>query len=206
MTTGSLPLPLLGSLLFTLMGPIALIPQFAAATAGTERALSIRIALVALLTAFVTLGLAVFVGAAAMAKAGTSPSSLIIAAGLILTLTALRSFFGAATRVERDERKPVTAALGFSPIAIPGIVAPVGVAVLIIFASYFPSTADKLAIMGVVAAIMLLNFAAMLGANWFMTRIGAAPLLVLGAVFGVLQAAMGIEMLISGLKLSPLVH
>ncbi len=163
-----------------------------------------RIALVALLTSLATLTLAVFVGATAMAKAGTSPSSLIIAAGLILTLTALRNFFGAATHIARDQEKPVTAALGFSPIAIPGIVAPVGVAVLIIFASYFPSTADKLAIMGVVVAIMLLNFVAMLGAQWFMARIGAAPLLVLGAVFGVLQAAMGVEMLVSGIRLAAL--
>ena len=88
------------------------------------------------------------------------------------------------------------------PIAIPGIVTPVGVAVLIIFVSYFPALADKLAIMGVVAAILTLNLGAMLVARWFMTNVGAAPLLVLGAVFGVLQAAMGVEMLISGLTLS----
>ncbi len=206
MTSVSPPLPLLASLLFTLMGPIALMPTFAAATAGVESRLRLRIALVALLTALITLGLAVLVGAVAMAKSGTQPSSLIIAAGLILTLTALRNLLGPATRVEPAQRTTVTAALGFSPIAIPGIVAPVGVAVLIIFASYFPSTADKLAIMGVVAAIMLMNFVAMLGAHWFMTRIGVAPLLVLGAVFGVLQAAMGVEMLISGLKLSPLMR
>ncbi len=206
MTSGSLPLPLLGSLLFTLMGPIALMPTFAAATAGVESRLRLRIALVALLTALVALALAVFAGATAMSKAGTSPSSLIIAAGLILILTALRNLLGPSTRFEPARRTPATAALGFSPIAIPGIVAPVGVAVLIIFASYFPSTVDKLVIMGVVAAIMLMNFVAMLGAHWFMTRIGVAPLLVLGAVFGVLQAAMGVEMLISGLKLSPLIR
>jgi multiple antibiotic resistance protein len=199
-------LALLSTLLFTLMGPIAVIPLFAAATAGAKLGLRRRIALTAFLTALVTLALAVLVGAAAMAKAGTSPSSLIIAAGLILTLTALRNIVGSATGGASGQHAPVTAGLGFSPIAIPGIVTPVGVAVLIIFASYFPTAADKLAIMGVVAGIMMLNLFAMLGAAWFMRRIGAAPLLVLGAVFGVLQAAMGVEMLISGLKLSQLMR
>ncbi len=147
---------------------------------------------------------AVFVGAGAMAGVGTSRSSLIIAAGLILTLTALSNIFGAGAAAKDAQPGPPTAALGFMPIAIPGIVTPVGVAVLIIFVSYFPSMADRLAIMGVVTAIMVLNLAAMLGARWFMARVGAAPLLVLGAIFGVLQAAMGVEMLVSGIALSRL--
>lgn len=206
MTSGSLPLPLLASLLFTLMGPIALLPLFASATAGADGKLRRRIAVTALLVALGTLAAAVFVGAGAMAKAGTSPSSLIIAAGLILILTALRNILGLAPAAKVDQATEPSAALGFMPIAIPGIVTPVGVAVLIIFVSYFPATGDKLAIMGVVAGIMLLNLVAMLGARWFMERIGAAPLLVLGAIFGVLQAAMGVEMLMSGIALSRLMN
>ncbi len=118
MTSVSPPLPLLASLLFTLMGPIALMPTFAAATAGVESRLRLRIALVALLTALITLGLAVLVGAVAMAKSGTQPSSLIIAAGLILTLTALRNLLGPATRVEPAQRTTVTAARAVSPASL----------------------------------------------------------------------------------------
>lgn len=206
MTSAALPLPLLGSLLFTLMGPIAIMPLFAAATAGADARLCRQIALRAYLVSLATFAVAVFVGAGAMAGVGTSSSSLIIAAGLILTLTALRNIFGAAASAKMDQPTSPTTALGFMPIAIPGIVTPVGVAVLIIFVSYFPALADKLAVMGVVAAIMTLNLGAMLIARWFMTHVGAAPLLVLGAVFGVLQAAMGIEILISGLSLSRLVN
>ena len=145
-----------------------------------------------------------FVGVDAMARAGTSPSSLIIAAGMILRLTASRGIFATGGAAGAGHKASPTTALGFMPIAIPGIVTPVGVAVLIIFVSDFPSIADKLAIMGVVGAIMLLNLAAMLGAQLFMERVGAAPLVVLGAVFGVLQAAMGVEMIVSGLTLSRL--
>jgi multiple antibiotic resistance protein len=204
MTSTGVPLPLLGGLLFSLMGPVALLPLFASVTAGADRRLRLRIALTAAVVATVTIAVAVFVGAGAMARLGTSPSSLIIAAGLILLLTAFRNIFGTGAGASDTRSNPPTTALGFMPIAIPGIVTPVAVAVLIIFVSYFPSDADKLAIMAVVFAIMMLNLAAMLGARLFMERIGSAPLVVLGAVFGVLQAAMGVEMIISGLTRSRL--
>lgn len=206
MTSTALPLSLLGSLLFTLMGPIAIMPLFATVTAGADDRLARQIAFRAYLVSLATLAVAVFVGAGAMGGVGTSNSSLIVAAGLILTLTALRNIFGAAASTKPDQPSPPSIALGFMPIAIPGIVTPVGVAVLIIFVSYFPALADKLAIMGVMSAIMTLNLGAMLLARWFMTHVGAAPLLVLGAIFSVLQAAMGIEILMSGLLLSRLLN
>ncbi len=201
MASTDLPLPLLGALLFTLMGPVALMPLFASVMAGADRARRLRTALTAAGVATLTIAVAVSVGAGAMAGAGTSPSSLIIAAGLILLLTALRASLGTGG----GQKAQPTTAPGFMPIAIPGIVTPVGVAVLIIFVSYFPSTADKVAIMGVVGAIMLLNLAAMLGARLFMERVGAAPLLVLGAIFGVLQAALGVQMIVSGITMSGLI-
>jgi multiple antibiotic resistance protein len=38
----------------------------------------------------------------------------------------------------------------------------------------------------------------MRNAQWFMAKVGMTPLLVLGAVFGVLQVALGIEMMANG--------
>jgi multiple antibiotic resistance protein len=204
MADSTLPLPVLGSLLFTLMGPLAVIPLFARVAGAADGPTKAKIAFAAYAVALVTLALAVFVGAGAMAAAGTTPSALIIAAGLILTLTALRNIFGSASADAAPAPAPPTATLGFSPIAIPGLVTPMSVAVLIIFVSYFPSTADKLAIMGVVAAIMTVNLGAMFAAGWFMRVIGPAPLIILGAVFGVLQVAMGVQILISGITRSPL--
>jgi multiple antibiotic resistance protein len=203
-----LPLALLASLLFTLMGPIALLPAFSAATDGATPALRSRIALVAFMSALVTLGFAVFAGANAMSAAGTSQASLIIAAGVILTLTALRNIFGDIPNGKSGgaDAPRLSLGTGLMPVAIPGIVTPTGVAVLIIFVSYFPSIGQKLAILGAVVAIMVANLLAMLSAHWFMRKIGPAPLLVLGAVFGVLQAAMGVEMVISGITRSRLMQ
>lgn len=197
----NVPLPLLGSLLFSMMGPIALLPLFAQTTAAANTVLRRKIAVLAGLFAFGTLAVAVFVGTSVMASAGTSRSSLIIAAGLILFITALKNVFGGASKSEPSPPAPTTA-LAMMPLAIPGIVTPMGVAILILFSSYFPSFPERLAILGVVGGIMFANVGAMLGAHWFMRVIGPVPLIILGAIFGVLQAAMGIEMIMSGLKLS----
>ncbi len=156
-----------------------------------------RIALTAFLTALGTLSLAVFVGATAMAKAGTSPSSLIIRRRSDPDAERRSGAFRVSEGTRGHAASAACRALGFSPIAIPGIVTPVGVAVLIIFVSYFPSTADKVAIMGVVAAIMALNFAAMLVCRLVHVPHRRRSPDVLGAVFGVLQAAIGVEMLVS---------
>jgi multiple antibiotic resistance protein len=205
MSQTALPLSTLASLLFTLMGPVAVIPLFAGATAGADRALQVRIALVAYAVSLIGLAVAVFVGAGALAGWGVSPPSLIIAAGLILTLTALRGIFLSHAAPSAGGAPAPSLGTGFSPIAIPGLVTPMAVAILVIFVSYFPGTSEKLSIMGVAAGIMTLNLGAMLCAHWFMRVIGLAPLVVLGAVFGVLQVAMGIEMIISGVLRSRLV-
>jgi multiple antibiotic resistance protein len=199
----NVPLPLLASLLFTLIGPIALLPLFATTTAAASPELRSRIAGLSALFALGTLGIAVFVGAGVMQSAGTSRTALIIAAGIILTLTALRNIFDAAPQANAQEGEP-TSGLALMPMTIPGIVTPMGVAIVILFASYFPDIADRLAILGVIAAIMVANYGAMRISHWFMRVIGAVPLLILGAIFGVLQAAMGIEMIMSGIKLSGL--
>lgn len=205
MTDSTMPLAVLTGLLFTVMGPIAAMPMFAAATAGADSRLQRQIAFRAYLMALITLAIAVFVGSGVLVNWGVSPASLIIAAGIILTLTALQSIFG--VRKDEDSGKaPPSLSLSLSPIAIPGLVTPMSVAVLVIFVSYFPSPADKMSVMAAAAGIMTINLAAMLGAGWFMRVIGPSPLIVLGGVFGVLQAAMGVNMIVSGIMRSPLMQ
>jgi multiple antibiotic resistance protein len=88
--------------------------------------------------------------------------------------------------------------LAVSPLAFPTIASPRPIAVLIIFVVFFPSMAGKLTVLGVAGLMMLLNIWGMRNAQWFMEKVGMTPLLVLGAVFSVLQVALGVEMLANG--------
>lgn len=207
----TLPLGRLALLLFTLMGPIGLIPLFDTATAGRDTPARRRIALQVTVFVLVALGLATFLGTAAMARVGTTLPSLIIATGAILIITALRNILAAAQPRAAPPPAPPPEALprwipALTPIAIPGLVTPVVVAILVIYASAFPAAADRFMILAVAGAIMVLNLTAMLGARAFMHRIGMAPLLLLGAVFGVLQVALGVEILTNGLVAAIALH
>lgn len=202
-----LPLGRLALLLFTLMGPIGLIPAFDNAMRGRDAADRRKVALQVTVFALVALGLAVFLGTAVMERVGTTPPSLIIAAGAILVITALRGILVTGQPSISPPPSPPPEALprwmpALSPITIPGLVTPVVVAVLVIFTTAYPATDQRLAILGVAAGLMLLNLGAMLWARAFMHHVGMAPLLLLGAVFGVLQAALGVEFVTDGIALA----
>jgi multiple antibiotic resistance protein len=176
----ALPLGRLALLLFMLMGPIGLVPAFDAAMCGRDGKDRIRVALQVTVFAVLALALAVFLGTAAMARVGTTPPSLIIAAGTILAVTALRNILAAGQPSAAPQLAPAPEALprwmpALSPIAIPGLVSPVVVAILVIFATSFPTPAERFTILGVALGIMALNFVAMLCAKAFMRSVGMVP-------------------------------
>lgn len=186
-------------LLFNLMGPIGLIPAFAALTAKMSEQDRGAMARRAAFLAFISLALAVFVGAAMLQSWSISNGSLIFAGGVIVTLTALLPIVsrgGEAAPHAAETQSPRQ--LAVSPLAFPIMVSPRAVAVLIIFVAYFPTTAGKLTVLALAGLMLLLNLLGMRYAHAFMEKIGMTPLLVLGAVFGVLQVALGVEMMANG--------
>lgn len=188
-------------LLFNMMGPIGVMPLFAGLTAGMDAATRAAVARRATGLALLAMMVAVFMGAAMLSAWSISTGSLILAAGLIVTLTALLPLVWPAG----SSAPPAGAAgqanprqLAVSPLAFPGMVTPRAVGVLIIFVAYFPSTEGKLMVLAVAGLMLLLNLLAMRLAHWFMAEVGMTPLLVLGAVFSVLQVALGVEMMVDG--------
>lgn len=188
-------------LLFNMMGPIGIIPLFAALSADMDEAARGRMARRAAGLGFAALFLAVFLGSAMLGAWGIGNGSLIFAAGLIVTSTALLPLLwngGGYSPPAGTKQSPEQ--LAVTPLAFPGIVTPRAVGVLIIFVAFFPTLEGKLTVLAVAGLMMLLNLLAMRYARWFMQNIGMTPLLVLGAVFGVLQVALGVEMMADGFR------
>ncbi len=186
-------------LLFNMMGPIGLIPAFAALTAKMDEPDRKAMANRAALLAFISLALAVFVGAAMLESWSISNGSLVFAGGIIVALTAVLPIVGlpgVAAPAVPEKASPQQ--LAVSPLAFPIIVSPRAVAVLIIFVAYFPTMEGKLTVVAVAGLMLVLNLVGMRYAHAFMEKVGMTPLLVLGAVFGVLQVALGVEMMANG--------
>jgi multiple antibiotic resistance protein len=187
-------------LLFNMMGPIGLIPVFVRLTADMEQKTRNSVARRATGLAFISLFVAVFLGAVMLGAWSISNGSLIFAAGLIVTSTALLPILwsGGGAAPSAGTSRQTAEQLAVSPLAFPNMVTPRAVAVLIIFVAYFPTMEGKLTVLAVAALVLLLNLIGMRFAQWFMEHIGMTPLLVLGAVFGVLQVALGVEMMANG--------
>jgi multiple antibiotic resistance protein len=201
MINEAFPIAKLASLIFMMMGPIGLIPIFSGLTAGAATGQRRRIAVRAFGYSSIALTLAVAIGAGVLKAWGASPPALIIAAGTLLGLASLRNLLAAPRAPAGSAAQAPDDSIALAPLAFPSIVTPHGVGVLIVFVAYAPGTSAKASILGVALGIMALNLLTMLFADRLMRLIGRVPLTILGAVFGVLQLALGIEMLASGAAL-----
>lgn len=185
-------------LLFMMIGPIKLIPAFAMLAGELEPPLRRKMALRSAAFAMLAAILAMLVGFPILSGWGVSPAALAAAAGLLLLLASLPQALGriqAGAPVLPANEEQVRA-MAVAPLAFPLILPPFAVGVLVLFAAYEPTTTMKLWVIGAVFALMLLNVVSMIFARQLMRWIGGTTFQVLGAVFGVLQIALAIEMLL----------
>ncbi len=196
----------LATLLFMMMGPVGIMPTFYALARNTDGTTVRRIAVRAAAYAAVAMGVAVALGAGVLHSWGATPGSLIIAVGVILFLSALGQLPGRSADSGNQQIPPLSVKAALSPLAFPGIATPHAVGVLIIFTTFMNSPSQLFAIFGIALGIVVLDLIAMLLARTMMSWIGEAPLRILGAVFGVLQVALGIEFIISGIRFTGLAH
>jgi multiple antibiotic resistance protein len=193
---------------FLMLGPLKVIGPFVKLTAGTDAAFQRTLALHAFAIACVAGLVAALVGQNLLQKWGVSLPALLLAAGLVLLLVALQTvlhqYNPTAPHPPVDE--PATSrapslGLALAPLAFPTIITPYGAAVLIVLLAASGALTRDLAILGVFLAVMVLDLLAMLFAHPILKTVGTAPLLVLGAVLGVLQVALAMQMLLLAGKL-----
>jgi len=185
-----MPWGALFGLLFMTMGPIRVIAVFSKVgerdDAPGVRPLAFRAAgLVA--AAFL---MTVLIGNGVLTAWGVSYPILILAGGVVLTALSLQTLLspgsGAGTSPD-PETIPAAA------VAFPGLFPPIAVSVPLIFSVPFPGWETKLGILAIGGALIAANLLFMLRSKAILRAIGPVPLQLFGAVFGVLQLALGLE-------------
>lgn len=192
-----------------MLGPMKLLGPFYRLTQPMELARSRKLATRAALLA--TLGglVCVTIGRDILDKWSISLPALLLAAGLVLLLAALRDVLAQSPIPEAPANRDVagsgvSANLAFTPIAFPYILPPYGAAALILLAAAANNGAEFFLILGIFVLVMVLDLAAM----WFvrpLLKYGAGPLGLLGAVLGVLQVALAIQLLLVSARMLHLV-
>ena len=191
------------TLFFIMLGPIKVIGPFFVATRGMEpravRSLAVRVAVISAIS--VVLG--GWLGVVLMRKWRISVPVMQIAEGVGFLLAALAAL---STQYRAPQPQPSEPA-GAMHLAFPVTVTPYGIAAVILLCASSHDAARMYLVMGLALAVIVLDLLAMLGAGWFMRHVGAVPLQILGAVLGVLQVALAITILVSGLqKIEPPHH
>ena len=187
-------------LFFVTLGPFKLLGPFAQQTqqlsAAALRAISVRVFLVGL--AAVVFG--GYLGTVLAAKWNVSIAALELAAGLILLLVAGRLVMAPYEPPQPVHPLPASPMAATLRLTFPLVVTPYGIAGLIAVLDLEPHGSQALGVHAILIIVMLLNLLAML----FVREILRGPILlilqVLGAVLGVLQFALAIQIIIRGLR------
>jgi multiple antibiotic resistance protein len=133
-----------------------------------------------------------------------------IAGGVVLALAAVKTLTSPSfaelqtASIAASDAKQSMAWLGrpvLAPLAVPGIVPPVGVMVVLFFAATALGDAQQQSDLAIVLiAIMAMNFAAMMFARPIMHLVGIPVLQITGWVFSALQAGLGVQAIIGALR------
>lgn len=147
-----------------------------------------------------------FIGEALLSFVGISMPAFRIAGGILLFLTALEMLFQ-----KRQARREDNAAEGQSehhddpsvfPLALPLIVGPGAITTIILFAGQAQSAIDFAAIAGVMLAVLISVFLALMVAIPLDRLLGKTGINILTRLLGMLLAALAIQFVLDGISQS----
>jgi multiple antibiotic resistance protein len=187
--------------LFLTLGPLKLLGPFVKGTRGYDKAAKRKLALEATLIAAISVLVASTLGQNTLRKWNISIGSLMMTAGLILFLIALKPILEQFVQQEHQppaaERPPLISPMA---LAFPTIVTPYGIAILILLMSL--SSTSTVEVLGIAIFILLVDLITMLFADMILTTRFVAPVLgIVGVVMGVLQVALGVQAMVIALRL-----
>jgi multiple antibiotic resistance protein len=188
-------------LLFITLGPIKILGPFVQLTRDVDEAKMKQIAVRAFVLAVIAVVVGGFAGRILAQNWQISVAALTLAGGIIFFVVGLRLVLeqyqpAQAAPVPLPEA-PMAAALR---IAFPTLVTPYGIAALIALLVNSPDAARTASILAILIGVMVVNLLAMLYARWIVGGVIVLALVIVGAVLGVLQVALAVQMILRGLR------
>jgi multiple antibiotic resistance protein len=187
-------------LLFITLGPLKLLGPFMQLTRDLDEAKTKQLAVRAFVLAVIAVVVGGFGGRTLVENWQISVAALTLAAGIM--------FFLVGLRLVLEQYQPVHAAPAPLPeapmaaalrIAFPMVVTPYGIAAFIALLVNSPDAARTAAILAILTGVMVINLLAMLYVRRIMGGGVVLALQIVGAVLGVLQVALAVQMILRGL-------
>jgi multiple antibiotic resistance protein len=189
------------TLFFVTLGPLKILGPFVQQTEAADDSTLRQIAIRAFVLAVVAVVAGGFIGQALLQNWNISIGAMELTGGTIFFLVGLR-----VVLEEYEPAHPTAAPLPPQPMAaamrvtFPTVVTPYGIAALIVLLANSHDVARTTGILFMLVGVMVLNLLAMLFARRIMGGATLIGLQILGAVLGVLQVALAVEIIIRGLQ------
>lgn len=192
---------------FVVIDPPGCAPIYAGLTTGAtghqRRVMAVRAVLVAsaILMVFALFGEALLKGL------GINLASFRIAGGIMLFLIALEMVFEKRTERREDRAAKVAATpevedVSIFPMAMPMIAGPGSIASVMLLMGRTQGLEASLVVLGALATILLLTLLALFAAGPIMRVLGAKIEAVITRLLGVLLAALAVQFVIDGVRIS----
>jgi multiple antibiotic resistance protein len=192
------------TIFFITIGPLKIFGPFVQRTHGLDDAIVRQIAVRAFLMATISAIAGGFLGAALLANWRVSIGAMVIAGGIVFFLVGLRQLLEQYEPPHAPD--PNMPALPASPTAaalkllFPIVLTPFGIAAVIVLLALSTDGGRTEIIVGMVVFVMLLNLVAMLFARRILVGATVVILQILGAVLGILQAGLAVQIILWGLR------
>jgi small neutral amino acid transporter SnatA (MarC family) len=192
------------TIFFITLGPLKILGPFAQRTHGLDDATVRQIAVRAFLIATISAIAGGFLGSALLANWHISIGAMIIAGGIVFLLVGLRQLLEQYEPPHAPDASmpalpasPTSAAL---KLLFPIVLTPFGIAAVIVLLAVSTESGRTAIIVGMVVVVMLLNLIAMLFARRILVGATILVLQILGAVLGILQAGLAVQIILRGLR------
>jgi multiple antibiotic resistance protein len=192
------------TIFFITIGPLKLLGPFVQRTHGLDDATVRQIAVRAFLLATISAIAGGFLGAMLLNNWHVSIGAMVITAGLVFLLVGLRQILEQYEPPHAPDPNlpalPAAATAAALKLLFPIVLTPFGIAAVIVLLALSPGGERTGLIVGMVVVVMLLNLICMLFARKIMVGATIVVLQILGAVLGILQAGLAVQIILRGLR------
>lgn len=194
------------AILFVIIDPPGCAPIFATLTQGTSRRHQNIMAVKSVFVAAIILFGFAYAGEFVFAKLGISLDALRIAGGIMLFMIGLNMVFEKRTQKREDRAETALEDvedpedISVFPMGIPMIAGPGTMASILLLKGDAETLAQEGAILGALAAVLLITFLSFLVAGPLLKLLGKSFTEVLTRVLGVLLATLAVQFVIDGVQ------
>lgn len=190
------------TLFFIMVGPFKIIGPFFRSTKNINSPwLLKKLSAFSVVLAAILFLICGYLGSLLMEKWKISTAVMTLTAGLVFGFVAFKMIL--SSKKEEEPEPSATAPVDVNPIQVAGsmIISPYGMATLIVFLATSQSLHRSMLVFAMLGLVLLFDFVTMIFIRQIMGKVGSLILMMLGFALGILQAALGVEIIYTSLQM-----